>query len=118
MGFTTDPVRKSFIEVDADSHFSIQNLPYGAFQREDGSASVGVAIGQWILDLTATEAAGMLPRVAQGPVFADGSLNQFAGLGKAACENEVLRLICRGDLAVCKEPGGRVSVSAPIDALS
>ncbi|CAG8520997.1 12469_t:CDS:2 [Racocetra fulgida] len=46
---------KSFIEVSADSHFPIQNLPFGIFSiAEDkiSSARVGVAIGDQILDLT------------------------------------------------------------------
>jgi fumarylacetoacetase len=37
----------SFVEYSADSHFPIQNLPYGSFKRTaDGVASIGVAIGE------------------------------------------------------------------------
>ena len=31
-------VRKSFIEVNRDSHFPIQNLPYGVFSTENNGA--------------------------------------------------------------------------------
>jgi fumarylacetoacetase len=34
---TNDPALKSFVPVSADSHFPIQNLPYGAFVSEDGT---------------------------------------------------------------------------------
>ena len=47
-----DPALKSFIEVASDSHFPIQNLPYGIFRPSIAAAPrVGVAIGDWVLDL-------------------------------------------------------------------
>ena len=33
---TTQPALRSWVEVPANSHFPIQNLPYGAFIRADG----------------------------------------------------------------------------------
>ncbi|GFS30767.1 fumarylacetoacetase [Actinidia rufa] len=42
---------KSFIEVHPDSHFPIENLPYGVFKPEPGSqARPGVAIGDFVLE--------------------------------------------------------------------
>ena len=56
-----DQQSKSFIEVDAASHFPIQNLPYGVFRPPQYlSARVGVAIGNQILDLAALEQQGLL----------------------------------------------------------
>jgi len=46
-----DPSLKSFVEVDPTSHFPIQNLPYGVFKSQDKDARVGVAIGEYVLDL-------------------------------------------------------------------
>ena len=47
-----DPKLRSFIPVDPASDFPIQNLPYGVFSAEDGLAPrVGVAIGDYVLDL-------------------------------------------------------------------
>jgi fumarylacetoacetase len=47
-----DPKLRSFIDVAPDSHFPIQNLPYGVFSAKDGLAPrVGVAIGDYVLDL-------------------------------------------------------------------
>src|SRR5439155_13679276 len=43
---------RSFIPVARDSHFPIQNLPYGVFRRDSGDAPrVGIAIGEHVLDL-------------------------------------------------------------------
>ncbi|KAK3751864.1 hypothetical protein QZH41_009675 [Actinostola sp. cb2023] len=43
----------SFVEVTPESHFPIQNLPYGVFSTEDNSKHrIGVAIGDYVLDLS------------------------------------------------------------------
>ncbi len=48
-----DPSLRSFIDVAPDSHFPIQNLPFGYFRRHDnGGLHVGVAIGNYVLDLS------------------------------------------------------------------
>ena len=51
------PKLRSFITVDPQSHFPIQNLPYGVFKKKTASSrrTVGVAIGDWILDLSLLE---------------------------------------------------------------
>ena len=77
---------RSFIEVSSDSHFPIQNLPYGAFGRAaPDDAAIGVAIGESILDVTALEQRGLLEVPGgDGRVFADGTLNAFLALGRSA----------------------------------
>ena len=77
---TTDPALRSWLRVPDDSHFPIQNLPFGAFRRH-GAAHLGVAIGDEILDLTAAALEGLL---APEPVFTSGDLNALAALGPAA----------------------------------
>ncbi|KAG6416463.1 hypothetical protein SASPL_123893 [Salvia splendens] len=53
-------VLKSFIEVHPDSHFPIQNLPYGVFKREPASdPRPAVAIGEYVLDLSVLASAGL-----------------------------------------------------------
>jgi fumarylacetoacetase len=77
---------RSFIDVAADSHFPIQNLPFGVFKPRDGNARVGVAIGDQVLDLAVLNAKGLL-RVREfggRAVFAHDSLNQFLSLGRLA----------------------------------
>jgi len=60
MMIPTDPLTKlrSFIPVAPDSDFPIQNLPYGIFSDPaNQQPRVGVAIGDYILDLAAVAAA-------------------------------------------------------------
>jgi fumarylacetoacetase len=77
---------RSFIDVAADSHFPIQNLPFGVFKPRDSAARVGVAIGDQVLDLSVLDEEGLL-RVREfggRAVFAQDSLNQFLSLGRLA----------------------------------
>ncbi len=71
----------SFIDVTPDSHFPIQNLPFGIFRPGNGDARAGVAINDLILDLAALEEAG---HFGEQRVFAGGSLNAFMALGRPA----------------------------------
>src|SRR5262245_5059814 len=87
MHSTNDPALKSFLPVPPDSHFPIQNLPYGVFRLHSGRAtSIGVAIGDQILDLTILEAQGLFsgPTLRNHRVFSTGRLNEFMARGRAA----------------------------------
>src|SRR5438045_7560466 len=77
---------KSFIEVAAESHFPIQNLPFGIFKPADGTARVGVAIGDLVLDLSVLEKRGHFnfPELQDRSVFSEGALNSFLSLGRPA----------------------------------
>src|SRR6202163_480628 len=76
-----DPSLRSFIDVDPTSDFPIQNLPYGVFSAKDGLAPrVGVAIGNYVLDLWELEQDGRLD-VGELGVFAAPGLNPFMALG-------------------------------------
>jgi fumarylacetoacetase len=79
-----DPSLRSFIDVDPSSDFPIQNLPYGVFSSADGLAPrVGVAIGDYVLDLWELEQDGRL-EVGELGVFAESNLNPFMSLGPKA----------------------------------
>ena len=81
MPHPNDPKLRSFIDVDATSDFPIQNLPYGVFSSRDGLAPrVGVAIGDYVLDLWELEQDGRLD-VGELGVFAAPTLNPFMTLG-------------------------------------
>jgi fumarylacetoacetase len=72
---------RSFIDVDPASDFPIQNLPYGVFSTAANPVPrVGVAIGDYVLDLCELEQES---RLGVGPrgVFAASSLNPFMALG-------------------------------------
>jgi fumarylacetoacetase len=75
---------KSFIEVQPDSHFPIQNLPFGIFRPRDGAPRAGVAIGDQIADLSVLEKQGHFSRVGfqQRGIFSQGSLNAFLSFGR------------------------------------
>jgi fumarylacetoacetase len=75
-----DPRLRSFIDVDPSSDFSIQNLPYGVFSTDGLAPRVGVAIGEYVLDLWELEQDGRLD-VGELGVFAETSLNRFMSLG-------------------------------------
>lgn len=80
MSHPNDPKLRSFISVDPTSDFPIQNLPYGVFSAHGLAPRVGVAIGDYVLDLWELEQDG---RFAFGEigVFSQGSLNPFMALG-------------------------------------
>lgn len=76
------PSLQSFITVGADSDFPIQNLPFGIFSTHaHPHKRVGVAIGDFVLDLAVLEAADLL-RVQVNAVFNQPTLNSFISLGK------------------------------------
>lgn len=77
---------RSFINVASDSHFPIQNLPYGIFKPRNGAARAGVAIGELVLDLHGLEERGLLqvPEFGGRRMFAEDSLNAFLSAGRPA----------------------------------
>ncbi len=56
------PLLKSWVATanSADTDFPLNNLPYGVFSVGDDDARCGVAIGDMILDMAATEDAGLI----------------------------------------------------------
>jgi fumarylacetoacetase len=116
MNPTTEAGLRSWVSVPPDSPFPIQNLPYGVFRRRPaGSACVGVAIGDRVLDLTALEGRGLL---AVGPlqgrrVFQSGRLNEFMALGRPAWAEvraALSRLLSAGEPTLRDDAGLRAAV--------
>lgn len=84
---TTDSSLTSFIDVAGDSHFPIQNLPYGVFRPHSGDMPrVGTAIGDRVLDLSALESRDLFdhPQIAERHPFAQPALNTFMAMGAEA----------------------------------
>src|SRR6267154_1295963 len=69
------PSLRSFVDVDPSSDFPLQNLPYGVFSTDGVAPRVGVAIGDYVLDLWELEQDGRLD-VGELGVFAEASLNR------------------------------------------
>jgi fumarylacetoacetase len=83
-------VLKSFIQVSPDSHFPLQNIPFGVFKpKPDDRPRVCTAIGNFILDLSELERAGLLKTKS---VFNKSSLNAFMSLGKESCSDIRLQI--------------------------
>lgn len=78
-----NPSLKSWVNVPEDSGFPIQNLPFGIFRTSYLEPGAGIAIGEYILDLTYLHENGFfselkLPR----GVFNQKYLNDFIALGR------------------------------------
>ncbi len=83
MNATHDPGRQSWVASAnrPDGDFPIQNLPFGVFQA--AQPTVGVAIGEHILDLRASHHAGLLASLpaATGEACTAQTLNPLMALG-------------------------------------
>ena len=79
-----DPHLHSWIQIPPTSDFPIQNLPFGIFSTESREPRVGVAIGDYVLDLLAVSQNGLfdLLSLEDPSVFHGPTLNRFIALGK------------------------------------
>jgi len=80
----TDPNLRSYIEVSDTGCFPIQNLPYGVFSSQSNDKRrIGVAIGEYVLDLSVLEDAGLFKGVTplNDNLFSTDSLNTFMACG-------------------------------------
>jgi len=98
---------KSFVDVSSDSHFPLENLPFGVFKRRDGPARVGVALGDHVVDLTALERAGLFKDLPPGTAAATtrDSLNEFLALGRPAWRKvrEILQKLLTADTPTLRD---------------
>ena len=89
----TDPALHSWIDITPGHPFPIQNLPFGVFERPAAAQTpatgprLGVAIGDYVLDLYALRQNGFfdnIPALADisPKVFRRRSLNRFIALGR------------------------------------
>ncbi|WOL19218.1 fumarylacetoacetase [Canna indica] len=98
---------RSFVDVAPDSHFPLENLPYGVFRPSSSSSASGaggdaspppprpgVAIGDFVLDLSVISGAGLFdgPILKNSPCFLQTSLNMFVGMGRPAWKEARLTL--------------------------
>src|SRR6201994_961029 len=83
MPHPNDPKLRSFIDVPPTSDFPIQNLPYGVFSAHGLAPRVGVAIGDYVLDLWELEQDGRFDGLEDGELgmFSSPTLNAFMTLG-------------------------------------
>jgi len=84
---THDPHAQSWVASAnaADTDFPLQNLPLGVFEGDGpGSARIGIAIGDQVLDVRAALDWGLLPRLKRiEPLLRGDSLNALMAAGAA-----------------------------------
>ena len=92
-----DPKLRSWIEVNKDSDFPIQNLPFGIFKVNTHHPRVGIAIGNKVLDLYLLAQHEYFRGLdVNASVFENEYLNDFIALGKnttRAVRNRVSELL-------------------------
>ncbi|MBP7389093.1 MAG: fumarylacetoacetase [Chitinophagales bacterium] len=85
MSRANNTILVSWVDVKPGSDFPIQNLPFGVFKTGNTAPRVGVAIGDYILDLAAIAEANLFDRAPwpfEKSVFSQSTLNHFIALGK------------------------------------
>lgn len=77
------PSLKSWVEVKPGSDFPIQNLPFGIFQTSKKAPRIGVAIGEYVVDMVELAGEGFLEKFdIPEEVLSNRYLNDFMALGK------------------------------------
>ena len=87
MDETHDSKLKSWVNVDGNSDFPIQNIPFGIYSpKGGGDLHMATAIGNYVLDLAYLDEAGCFEgtEVEGTEVFHEPTLNAFMSLGRKA----------------------------------
>ncbi|MBL7473605.1 fumarylacetoacetase [Robertkochia sediminum] len=78
-----DPNRRSWIEVQKNSDFPIQNIPFGVFLTRDDVITIGTRIGDKAIDLGALHQLGYFKDIPlTDDIFLQDTLNDFISDGK------------------------------------
>jgi fumarylacetoacetase len=86
---------KSWVEIPPDSDFPLFNLPFGIFKPSGKKPRPGVALGEYIIDLSVLAENGhfKVEEIPDQTVFNNSDLNSFISLGKKAWARTRLILI-------------------------
>lgn len=78
-----DPSRKSWLDVNKDSDFPIQNIPFGVFLTKDDVVTIGTRIGDFAIDLGALQQLNYFDGIElTDDMFMQDTLNDFISDGK------------------------------------
>lgn len=81
--FANNPKRKSWIDVDKNSDFPIQNIPFGVFLTPENDITIGSRIGNTAIDLGAMQRLGYFSGIPlTDDMFMQDTLNDFISDGK------------------------------------
>ncbi len=78
-----DPNRKTWLKVDKNSDFPIQNIPFGVFLTRDDIITIGTRIGDYAIDLGALHQLGYFSEIPlTDDIFLQDTLNDFIADGR------------------------------------
>ena len=78
-----DPGRTTWLNVDKNSDFPIQNIPFGVFLSPDDIITIGTRIGDHVIDLGALHQLGYFRDIPlTDDIFLQNTLNDFISDGK------------------------------------
>lgn len=78
-----NPNRKSWLKVEKNSDFPIQNIPFGVFLTRDDITTIGSRIGNYAIDLAALHQLGYFEGIPlTDDMFMQDSLNDFISDGR------------------------------------
>ncbi|WP_064967351.1 fumarylacetoacetase [Tenacibaculum ovolyticum] len=78
-----NPNRKSWLNVNKDSDFPIQNIPFGVFITKDDIITIGTRIGDFAIDLGALHQLGYFKEIPlTDDIFLQDTLNDFIADGR------------------------------------
>jgi fumarylacetoacetase len=116
--------KRTWVQIQDHSDFTIHNLPYGIFRTQNREPRAGVAIGDYVLDLAALAKEGFLNELhLDKAVFSSLYLNDFIALGKPAWQSvrsRVTELLTEGNTELEKYvdqvllPRGSVELLMPV----
>ena len=108
---------KSWLKVSSKSDFSIYNLPFGIFSTNKKNKRIGVAIGDYVIDLHACNSLDLFKDLnIESHVFKNSFLNNFIELGKEITSKvrEVLQSELTNDNSLIKHNSNCI---IPIDTV-
>src|ERR1700739_2435888 len=115
-------VMRSWVEGAEGSDFPLENLPLGLFQRADGAACIGTAIGGWFFDLRGAADAGLVAGEL-ADACGEQTLNRLMGMGRdgsRALRARLLDLLTdakarpRGEPLLVRRAGARMLLPARV----
>ncbi len=78
-----NPAKKSWLPVEKQSDFPIQNIPFGVFITKDDLVTIGTRIGEYAIDLAAMHQLGYFEGIElTDDIFLQDTLNDFISHGK------------------------------------
>ena len=95
MNKANNPSIKSWIKVEKDSDFPIQNIPFGIFSPKEKSPRPATIIGNTVIDLSVLAEEGFFDEILPDDgydAFFSAELNDIIGLGKEFTANLRLRI--------------------------